>query len=302
MAMTTDQPIIELLQQRSKPLLSFEFFPPKTEMGMDKLKRTAEQLADVHPDFVTVTYGAGGSTQKRTLEVCELLRTAGLQPVMPHLTCIGASKDELRQTIEDMYGRGYRNIMALRGDPPRGESTFKPRTDGLSYASELVALIKESSSDICCGGAGYPEKHPEAASMPADIEALKKKIHAGASFITSQLFYDNRVFIEYVQQCRSAGITVPILPGLLPVISLDQATRMTAMCQSNLPEELVRALEEAGASGDRAEEVGVRWAVQQIKDLLGKGAPGVHLYILNRARAALDPALLACIRERTLLS
>lgn len=264
---------------------------------MESLQRTAEQLLAARPDFVTCTYGAGGSTRLKTMAVCDLLRGMGFGPVMPHLTCVGSSRSDLHAIADDLHGRGYRNVMTLRGDPPKGDTTFRPAPDGLSHASELVRLLRARHADFCCGVACYPEVHPEAVSADDDLRHLKEKFDAGGAFGTTQLFYDNQVYYAFVKKCRAAGITKPIVPGLLPVISLKQVQRMATMCKASLPAKLVRALEDAGTVSDKAEEVGIHWAVEQVKDLLAHGAPGIHLYILNRAKAALSEELMAVLRR-----
>lgn len=298
MSTSADVLISDLLSRRRGPLLSFEFFPPRDEAGMATLKKAAEALKAAQPDFVTVTYGAGGSTRRRTMEVCDLLREMGFSPVMPHLTCVGSSRNELTDIINDIYRRGYRNIMALRGDPPKGETAFRAHPDGLLHASDLIRLIRHQHPDICCGAAGYPETHPEAESPEADIRHLKEKLDAGASFVTTQLFFDNRLYFSFVERCRAAGIEQPIIPGLLPAMSLDQARRMCERCKATLPAELARRMAEAGSAGPQAEEVGILWAVQQIEELLRYGAPGIHLYVLNRSKAALSPQMMDCFLRR----
>lgn len=255
---------------------------------MGALRTAAAQLLALRPDFVTCTYGAGGSTRAKTLGICSMLRDMGYGPVMPHLTCVGSSRAELGEIADEIYARGFRNIMTLRGDPPRGDATFRPAADGLAHASDLVALLKSRHADFCSGVAGYPEMHPEAVSAEADLANLKRKVEAGGDFITTQLFFDNRVYFDFVKRCRAAGITVPVVPGLLPAISLKQVQRMCAMCRAALPEGLPRAMEAAGGEGEAAEYVGIRWAERQIEELLAGGAPGIHLYILNRSRAVLS--------------
>lgn len=286
-----DKRIIDLLAGAKSPLLSFEFFPPKDEAAMKTLRLAAAQLLALRPDFVTCTYGAGGSTRERTVSVCEMLRDMGYGPVMPHLTCVGSSRAELGEIADDFFARGFRNVMALRGDPPRGDVAFQPAPDGLAHASDLVALLKFRRPEICCGVAGYPETHPEAASPEADMENLRRKIDAGGAFVTTQLFFDNRVYFDFVQRCRAAGIVAPVVPGLLPAISLKQVQRMCSMCRAVLPPALARAMEAAGGDGEAAEYVGIRWAERQIEELLAGGAPGVHLYILNRSKAVLSGQL-----------
>ncbi|MFH0878887.1 MAG: methylenetetrahydrofolate reductase, partial [Lentisphaerota bacterium] len=262
---------------------------------MVALTQAADKLLAAEPDFVTVTYGAGGSTREKTLQVCDLLRQMGYRVVMPHLTCVGSSQAELRSIVERMTQAGYRNIMTLRGDPPQGEAAFQPAPDGLSHASELVALIKQYFPSVCCGVASYPEIHPEAESAEADLLHLREKVTAGADFITTQLFFENKLYFDFVTRCRTVGIAVPILPGLLPAISLPQARRMASKCKTSLPPALEVELEKAGGTGDLAEEVGIRWAVRQIESLLENGAPGIHLYVLNRAKVALSPEISECM-------
>lgn len=255
---------------------------------MASLRMAAAQLLALRPDFVTCTYGAGGSTRQRTLGVCSMLRDMGFGPVMPHLTCVGSSQAELGEIADEIHAMGFRNIMTLRGDPPKGELSFQTAKDGLAHASDLVALLKFRHPDICCGVAGYPEVHPEAASPEADLENLKRKVDAGGDFVTTQLFYDNEVYFDFVQRCRQAGIHAPIVPGLLPAVSLKQLQRMCTMCRAVLPPELARAMEAAGGEGEAAEYVGIRWAERQMEELLERGVPGIHLYILNRSKAALS--------------
>jgi methylenetetrahydrofolate reductase (NADPH) len=293
-----DITIRELFERRARPLLSFEFFPPKDDAAWAALRETGKALSGIRPDFVTCTYGAGGSTRQRTMAVCGFLRDIGFSPVMPHLTCVGHSRRELEQLVHEWYDLGFRNIMALRGDPPRGFSQFRPAPDGLSHASELVEMIRAMYPDICCGVAGYPETHPESVTPEADVRHLKLKLDAGGSFVTTQLFFDNDYYFDFVARCRAAGITQPILPGLLPVISLKQVQRMCAMCKTALPQALAAELEAAGGDGDAAEQVGIRWAERQIEDLLARGAPGIHLYILNRSKAALSAELVRFFADR----
>jgi methylenetetrahydrofolate reductase (NADPH) len=206
---------------------------------------------------------------------------------MPHLTCVGHTRAELAEIADRIHGDGFRNIMALRGDPPKGSSEFRAATDGLRHANELVSLLRERHPDFCLGVGGYPEKHPEAPSPEADLDHLKRKVDAGASFVTTQLFFDNDTYYRFVERCRAAGITVPVVPGLMPVLSLKQVQRFTSMCGTTIPQVLVRRLEAAGDTQEIVEAVGIDWALAQIRDLISRGAPGYHLYILNRAKSAL---------------
>ena len=295
----SDLRIVDLLGSATRPLLSFEFFPPKDEAALAGLQVASRQLAVLRPDFVTCTYGAGGSTRQRTLQVCDLLRAEGFAPVMPHMTCVGSSRAELGELADDLHQRGFRNIMTLRGDPPKGDTTFRPAADGLAHASELVTLLKGRHPDFCCGVACYPETHPEAASPDEDLRHFAHKIAIGGDFGTTQLFFDNAVYLRFVERCRTAGVTKPILPGLLPAVSLKQVQRMCAMCKTTLPAELASQLEAAGGDGEAAELVGIRWAVRQIEELLAAGVPGIHLYILNRAKAALSAELVRFFAGRS---
>ena len=291
-----DPLIQDLLEKARRPLLSLEFFPPRDEQGFEHLRRAAADLMAARPDFVTVTYGAGGSTRTRTLEVCDELRRIGFGVVMPHLTCAGHGRAELEAIVDDWHRRSYRNVMALRGDPPAGADAFVPPPGGLDHASDLVGLIRDRHADVCCGVAGYPELHPESRSAEMDTIHLKRKVMAGAAFVTTQLFYNNAVYAAFVERCRRAGIYQPILPGLLPAVSLEQVRRIARMCRAGLPGQLEVDLQDAGGKGPAAEAVGIRWAASQIRNLLEGGAPGVHLYILNRSRTALAPELIRCLK------
>ncbi len=283
--MSPDRPISELFAS-GRPLRSLEFFPPKDEAGVEALRQTAAALRRIAPDFVSVTYGAGGGTRDRTAQVSALLRDEFHFTVMPHLTCAGHSRAELAELADGIHAAGFRNVMALRGDPPKG-AEFQPASDGPRHAIELVSLLQERHPEICLGVAGYPEKHPEAPSAEVDLLHLKQKVDAGAAFVTTQLFFDNDCFHRFTDRCRAAGINVPIVPGIMPVLSLKQIQRFTTLCGASLPGTLVRRLEAAGDHADTVEHVGIDWALSQIRDLLARGAPGYHLYILNRARSGL---------------
>lgn len=284
--MTPDRPISELLAPK-RPLRSLEFFPPRDDDGVANLRATAEALRRIQPDFVSVTYGAGGSTRERTAQISAMLKADFGFTVMPHLTCVGHSRDELETLADYIHTAGFRNVMALRGDPPKGTTEFKPAPNGLRYANELVALLKARHPDLCLGVGGYPEKHPEAPNEDVDLDNLKRKIDAGAAFITTQLFFDNTVYYRFVEKCHAHGITVPVIPGIMPVLSLKQARRVTQMSSAQLPATLVKRLEAGGDDTDTLEMIGIDWALAQIRGLLANSAPGYHVYILNRARSAL---------------
>lgn len=287
--MNADRPITELLSS-GRPLLSVEFFPPKNDEGGAQLLRAAEALKPYRPDFVSITYGAGGTTRERTFRYAKILRDQFGWLVMPHLTCVGSSRGELLDIVAGYHADGIRNIMALRGDPPKGADAFVPYPDGLRHASDLIALIRENFPDICLGAAAYPEKHPEAASMEQDLIHLKAKVDAGASFLTTQLFFDNEHYFRFLHACRSRGILLPVVPGLLPALSLSQVQRFGPMCGSSLPRALIEQLQVVDDHPRAAEAVGITWAYHQMRELLRHGAPGIHLYILNRSAAAITLA------------
>lgn len=278
----------EFFKNPAKPVISFELFPPKTDAAMENLREILPSLVGLRPDFMTVTYGALGSTQERTLEIASLIQNSYKLPTACHLTCVGSSRGVLDNTLDEIHRAGIRNIVALRGDPPKGETTFVAPKDGLGHANELVEHIRarEASGKIGPMGiavAGYPEKHVEAPDMATDLRNLKRKVEAGADCVVTQLFYDNRHYFNFVKAARELGITVPIVPGLLPVISAKQVMRITSMCGSCLPEDLKRDLELAGDDAAKSEEIGVRKCIQQATELIENGAPGIHFYVLNRS-------------------
>ena len=281
-----DRPISELFAQ-GRPVRSVEFFPPKDEAAVDALHQTAAALARIRPDFVSVTYGAGGSTRARTAQVSAMLRREFGFTVMPHLTAVSHTSSEVAAVADEHYATGIRNIMALRGDVPAGLTRDEAFADGLRFGSDVVALLKARHPDFCLGVGGYPERHPEAPSIDADMVTLRRKVDAGAAFVTTQLFFDNADFYRFVDRCRAVGIDVPIVPGIMPVLSLKQVTRITGLCGASLPDRLVRRLEAADDHPETVEAMGIDWALTQIRDLLDHEAVGYHLYILNRARAAL---------------
>ena len=271
--------------EQGKPLFSVEFFPPKDDAGGARMLETATLIQPHQPDFVSITYGAGGGTRATTMRYARLLKEEHGFEVMPHLTCVGHTRDELLEILEEFAEAGFRNVMALRGDPPKGETTFKPVPGGLSYGSDLVALIRENFPDFGIGVGGYPEKHPEASDFDSDLNHLKIKVDAGADFITTQLFFDNSVYFDFVSRCRNRGIEIPVLPGLLPVLSVGQVRRFCTMCEASLPSALEHGLE--AAPEDEQPVVGAEWALSQTKALLAGGAPGYHLYALNKSDSTL---------------
>ncbi|MBO7522112.1 MAG: methylenetetrahydrofolate reductase [NAD(P)H] [Opitutales bacterium] len=274
--------------QKTKTAISAEFFPPKTEEGARQILRAANAIKNYPLDFVSITYGAGGSSRERTIEYGELLAEIFNFEVMPHLTCVGHSVDELRGIISGYKKTGFKRVMALRGDPPKNEPNFKPHPNGLSHASELVSLIKSEFPEMKIACAGYPEKHPEAPDMQTDLQNLKRKIGLGADMIITQLFFDNRVFFDFAKSCQEMGIAKPVHAGVMPALSLKQARSFCAMCGSTLPKELEKMLESANSDEAKEAEIGLQWAKAQIADLMERGADGIHLYILNRPNSAIE--------------
>ncbi len=274
---------------KDKTVFSVEFFPPKTEEGARLILKTAEALSEARPDYVSITYGAGGSTRGRTLEYgLKLKRDFGFE-VMPHLACCGHSRDQIRSILENFQSEGFDNVMALRGDPPKGEANFAPCPDGFAHASELIEFISSDFPEFGIGCAGYPEKHPEAPSIGSDIAFLREKVDKGADMIVTQMFFDNSHFFEFVKKCRKAGIFVPIVAGLLPPLSLKQLDNFKRMSSSEIPAALVDKMS-AARTDDEARRIGRDWTRVQIEELISRGVDGIHLYILNRAESALELA------------
>jgi methylenetetrahydrofolate reductase (NADPH) len=272
-----------------RPSISFEFFPPKSDEAVAQLAQTIAELAELEPSYVSVTYGAGGSTRERTIDVVSRIkRDAGIE-AMAHLTCVGATKDEIAAVVTRLMDSGVENILGLRGDPPKGETAFKPTDGGFPYANELVRFIRERfDGRLCVGAAAYPEKHPECGNAAVDLQNLKRKVEAGADFLITQLFFDNRHYWEFVERARSVGITVPIIPGIMPITNASSIERMTLTCGATLPYKLADQLNRRRDDPAAVMQLGVAHATSQCIDLLTGGAPGVHLYTLNRSRASRD--------------
>lgn len=298
---TTPVHIADVLKS-NKPALSFEFFPPKTPEGSETLFQTISELKPLEPAYVSVTYGAGGSTRQLTHDlVVRLSRELGLT-IVSHLTCVGASKDEIRQILERYQESGISNILALRGDPPKeAAGVFKPHPDGFHYAAELVAFIKKHFPQMGVGVAGFPEGHPETPNRLKEIEHLKAKIDAGADYICTQLFFDNHDFYDYRERCELAGIHVPIIAGIMPITSRKGMQRMAELSLgSRFPAKLLRALARA-EDDEYAENVGIHWATEQVRDLIDHGVAGVHFYTLNKSKATLKIYQSLGIRKSTAL-
>ena len=289
--------ILEAAGRRGEPVFTFEFFPPKTEEGERALMETIAALRPLQPAWVSVTYGAGGSTRAKTVElVRRLKRESGIEP-MAHVTCVGASRAEIAALLDEVAAAGVENVLALRGDPPRGEKAFEPHPEGFRFASELVAFIRSEPGrwPFCVGAAAYPEGHPETPELATDLRNLRTKVDAGTDFLVTQLFFDNAQYDAFVTRARAAGIRVPILPGIMPFTSVEQVERFTATCGATIPERLHGAMEALRNDADGARELGVAYASLQCQDLLRAGVPGIHFYTLNRSPStrAIVAALLA---------
>ena len=264
--------------------VSFEFFPPRDDAGFASLFATIEALKALDPSYVSVTYGAGGSTRRKTVELVKRIKhEIGIES-MAHLTCVGANRNEISSVLDDLAAAGLDNVLPLRGDPPKGESEFVPTPGGFRYANELVAFIRERHS-FCLGGACYPEKHPEAPSAEADLDNLKRKVDAGVDFLITQLFFDNDDYLKFRERAVAAGVRVPILAGIMPILNVKQIKRFTRMCGASLPNALRKKIEAVEDDGEAVRQVGIYHATRQCEDLLRDGVPGIHFYTLNRSTA-----------------
>ena len=288
--------LLRFARERGEPLFSFEFFPPKTDDGVRQLFETVEALRPLAPAYVSVTYGAGGSTRQRTVELVKRLKRETEIEAMAHVTCVGASREELSGLLDELSEAGIQNVLALRGDPPRGQATFTAHPDGFRYASELVAFIRSRPERwrFCVGAAAYPEGHVETRDLAADLAHLKIKVDAGADFLVTQLFFENAHYLRFVERARAAGLSVPILPGIMPFTNVDQTERFTAMCGAGIPPRLRAAMEVRRSDPDAARDLGVAYATVQCAELLRRGAPGIHFYTLNRSTST--RAIVAALR------
>ncbi len=285
--------IDEIIAAGGDPVFSFEFFPPKTDEGERNLFDALEALRPLEPSFVSVTWGAGGSTREKTIGIVSRIReTHGLE-AMAHFTCVGATTDDLHAALRQMRDAGIENVLTLRGDPPQGQDTFVATQGGLSYATELTQLAA-ADYDFCLVGACYPEIHPEAADLDSDLAHLREKVAAGVRVLITQLFFDNDAYFRFVEQARGAGIEVPIVPGIMPITNAEQIKRFTSMCGASIPEPLLAALDQRRDDPDAVADLGVSYATLQCAELLARGAPGIHFYTLNRSPAT--RAILSALR------
>lgn len=264
--------------------LSFELFPPKTTAGEESLFTHVAQLVAFGPSFITCTYGAGGSTRNKTLDIVTQVKNRFRIPVASHLTCVGSTVDQLRTYLAEAQRNGVDYVVALRGDPPQGDVSFKPVPGGFCYANELVSLVRSEFPGLGIAVAGYPEKHREAPSMEVDLENLRRKVDCGADVIITQLFYNNEDFYRFRDRCQKLGIRVPIVPGILPVTNLSQIQRITSLCGALLPKEFLARLAEKDDENWQF-RVGVEFATEQVRQLIQSTVPGIHFYVLNKSQA-----------------
>jgi len=273
------------LLDRAHPTLSFEFFPPKDDIGFWDLYRTIESLKPLQPAYVSVTYGAGGSTRRKTVELVARIKSdIGIEP-LAHLTCVGSDRAEIAATLDELKAKRVENVLALRGDPPQGEKAFVPVEGGFGHADELVAFIRSRGESFCVGAACYPEGHPEAPSREVDLQNLKRKVDAGADFLISQLFFDNADFLAFRDRAVRAGIRVPMIAGIMPILSVNQVKRFTQMCGAAIPKVLLRRIEAVEDDAEAVRHIGMYHATQQCTELLRNDVAGIHFYTLNRSTA-----------------
>lgn len=273
------------LYQSPEPVISFEFFPPKTDVGYRSLFRTIEELETLDPSFVSVTMGAGGSTRSKTVDlVVRIQRETGLT-AMAHLPCIDFEKSQLADLLAQLAEAGVENVLALRGDPPKDAGDFVEPEDGFGYANELAAFIHAQNRGFCVAGACYPEVHPEATSADADLDNLKRKVDDGVQVLISQLFFENQKFFDFMDRVRGAGIDIPVAPGIMPITSVAGIRRMTNLCGCEIPSALNAALSRVVDDEEATRALGVTWATEQCRELLAQGVPGVHFYTLNKSTA-----------------
>ena len=286
--MTSTQTIrIDQLFGTGRPTISFEFFPPKTEAGFAQLFDVIHQLRPLNPSYVSVTYGAGGSTRANTVRLVERIQRELDIRSMAHLTCTGHTAEEIGRILQEMWNAGIRNVLALRGDPPAGQTTFTATEGGFAYASELVSFIR-ARHDFCIGVAGYPEGHPQCLNRTRDLEMLKRKMDNGGNFVVTQLFFDNDDFFRFRDQARAMGISAPIVPGIMPILNVSQIKRFISMCGTKIPHSLLLKIEAVEQDPDAVYAMGVAHAYGQCRALLSAGVDGLHFYTLNKSRATVE--------------
>jgi methylenetetrahydrofolate reductase (NADPH) len=278
---------IDQVLNRGRPSISFEFFPPKSDAGFQQLFKTIDELHPLHPTYVSVTYGAGGSTRQKTVELVAKIQSELKIRAMAHLTCVGHTQGEIGAILDELWRSGIVNVLSLRGDPPQGQSTFVPTAGGFANANELVAFAR-SRHDFCIGVAGYPEGHPQCLNRIRDLEHLKRKVDAGGCFVITQLFFDNSDFYRFRDEARAMGIKVPIIAGIMPILNVAQIKRFISMCGAKIPHRLLTKLESVENDPDAVHRTGVEYATMQCHDLLFNEVEGLHFYTLNKSKATAE--------------
>lgn len=277
---------ISKLLEKNEPMLSFEVFPPKTDDKYDTVKYAAEHIAEIRPDFMSVTYGAGGGTSRYTLSIAKDIKEKYGVPMLAHLTCVSSTKETVRARIEDMKSSGIENVMALRGDIPKElEGEERSKWD-YRYAIDLIREIKESGADFCIGGACYPEVHPESVCQKDDIKFLKEKVDAGCDFLTTQMFFDNNLLYNFLYKIREAGITVPVIAGIMPITNGNQVKRAIHLSGSHMPHKFLSIVDRFGSSPRAMMQAGLAYATEQVVDLLANGINAIHIYSMNKPEVA----------------
>jgi methylenetetrahydrofolate reductase (NADPH) len=278
---------IKDILKKDTTVFSFEFFPPKDPISSQQLYNTIKELTPLKPSYVSVTYGAGGSTRNLTHDLVVKIQKETNLTVVSHLTCVGSSKDELFNILQKYTSSGIENIMALRGDPPRGQKEFVPSPNGFKYAVEFVSFIRKNFPNVGIGVAGYPEGHPETPNRLKEIEYLKAKVDAGADYICTQFFFNNDYFFDFCERCELAGIKVPIIAGIMPITSLKVMHKMAELSPgTNFPARLLKAITRV-ENTDKVKNVGIHWATEQVLDLIDRKVKGIHFYTLNKSNATL---------------
>jgi methylenetetrahydrofolate reductase (NADPH) len=276
--------IIDILKE-NRLIFSFEFFPPKTPEGMIQLYETLKEVKRLRPGYISVTYGAGGGTRDRTIEIVERAkRDIGLES-MAHLTCVGHSRSEIKNILDELKSSGIENVVALRGDPPKGEASFTPHPDGFGHANELTEFIR-ASYPFCIAVAGYPEGHVESSDKETDWDYLQRKVAAGADFVITQLFFDNNDFFAFERRMRGKGVTIPIIPGIMPITNYHQIIRFTQICGAKIPEKLGKDLAAIQDDLTAVQQYGIDYATRQCEELVARGVPGIHFYTLNKSSSS----------------
>lgn len=280
--------ISEIYSTATKPVFSFEIFPPKTKEGDLKLINSVSELKKLSPSFISVTYGAGGSTKDKTIDLCESIQSQFQIPTMCHFTCVGASSSEVKGTLQIIESKKIENVIALRGDPPKDQGVFIKHPNGFANGTELIEFIKKEKFPFCLAGGCYPEKHPDSPTLDEDVKFLKKKVDTGAEFLITQLFFSNQRFQVFLGKTKNAGINVPIIPGIMPITSFSQIERFKGMANCEIPDALVTELEQLKNQPTEFLEKSIQFTVSQCKELLKMGVPGIHFYTLNQSMATIE--------------